>query len=136
MLNCCTATSRPRYRAGEISAMYSGETTEAPPIPRPPRKRKKQKQYQLQGIAQPMAEMKYSTATTISAGRRPKRSAGRPAATDPTMVPIRAAATVKPSQNSSSANTCFRASVVPEMTAVSKPNNRPPKAATSVLPSR
>ena len=40
MLNCCTATSRPRSRAGEISAMYIGETTEAPPIPSPPTKRK------------------------------------------------------------------------------------------------
>ena len=33
MLNCVTATSRPRSTAGEISAMYIGETTDAPPTP-------------------------------------------------------------------------------------------------------
>jgi len=31
MLNCVMATRRPRIRAGEISAIYMGDTTEAPP---------------------------------------------------------------------------------------------------------
>ena len=49
------------------------------------------------------------------------------------MVPISAEATVKPNQNSSSPNTDSSASVVPEITAVSKPKRRPPSAATMVL---
>jgi hypothetical protein len=51
-------------------------------------------------------------------------------------VPINAEATVNPSQKSLSWKTLFRASVVPEMTIVSKPNNSPPRAATSALPRR
>ena len=51
MLNWVTATSRPRRRAGEISAMYIGETTEAPPTPMPPTKRKKRNEDQSQASA-------------------------------------------------------------------------------------
>ncbi len=58
MLNWVTATRRPRRRAGEISAMYIGETTDAAPTPRPPRKRKARKDDQLQATALPMAETK------------------------------------------------------------------------------
>ena len=43
-LNCCHPTKRPRLSAGEISAMYIGDTTEAPPTAKPPRKRKNQKE--------------------------------------------------------------------------------------------
>ena len=99
MLNCVTATNRPRAAAGDISAMYIGETTEAPPIARPPRKRKARKDAQFQGNALPKAETKYSTAIAISTLRRPRVSAGRPTAIEPTIVPISAAATVNPSQN-------------------------------------
>ena len=35
MLNWVIATRRPRRRVGEISAMYMGETTDAPPTPEP-----------------------------------------------------------------------------------------------------
>ena len=48
----------PRSRAGEISAMYRGETTDAPPTARPPRKRNPRKEYQSQGKALPTAETK------------------------------------------------------------------------------
>jgi len=60
--------------------------------------------------------------------------AGLPAAIAPTMVPIRALATVKPSPKLLSRYTSWRASVVPEMTAVSNPNKRPPRAAMIVFP--
>ena len=76
------------------------------------------------------------TPSAASAARRPKTSAGRPAPIEPRMVPISALATVKPNKLSLRANLARKASVVPEMTAVSKPNNNPPKAATSVQPSR
>ena len=52
-LNCWIATSRPRNRAGEISAMYSGETTDAPPTATPPRKRKARNEYQSHARALP-----------------------------------------------------------------------------------
>ena len=58
MLNCWTATRRPRSRAGDISAMYMGETTEAPPIARPPMNRKNNNEYQSQAKPQPIAETK------------------------------------------------------------------------------
>ena len=64
---------------------------------------------------------------------RPRRSAGRPALIAPTMVPMRAVATVKPSENSLRWKTSRRFSVVPEITAVSKPKRRPPSAATTAL---
>ena len=57
-LNCWIATSRPRNRAGEISAMYRGETTDAPPTASPPRNRKARNEYQSQARALPSAETK------------------------------------------------------------------------------
>ena len=77
MLNCVMATSRPRYAAGEISAMYIGETTEAPPIARPPMNRKNRNEAQFHGNAQPSAETKYSTAIDDQHG--PPAEACRPA---------------------------------------------------------
>ena len=56
ILNCVRATRNPRLFGGAISAVYSGETTEAPPTPIPPRKRKKTKDYQSHGKALPIAE--------------------------------------------------------------------------------
>ncbi|GJG87517.1 hypothetical protein tb265_26980 [Gemmatimonadetes bacterium T265] len=41
--------------------------------------------------------------------------------------------TANPSQNASSENTRWSASVVPEITAVSNPKSNPPRAATSAL---
>ena len=50
-----------------------------------------------------------------------------------TIVPMSAEATAKPSQKSLRTKTRCSDSVVPEMTAVSNPNSRPPSAATSEL---
>ncbi len=58
MLNWVIATRRPRSLAGEISAMYIGETTEAPPTPIPPKKRNSRNEYQSQANALPTAETK------------------------------------------------------------------------------
>ena len=49
------------------------------------------------------------------------------------MVPIKALETVNPSPKLPSPKRILKASVVPEMTAVSNPNRRPPSAATKVL---
>ncbi len=69
--------------------------------------------------------------------RRPNASAGLLMAMNPMIVPIRALDNVKPSMNNSvSANWFYSQSVVPEITAVSKPNSSSPSAATSVHPKR
>src|SRR6202035_5610466 len=65
--------------------------------------------------------------------RRPKRSPGRPASMAPTTVPQIAMETVMPRLFEDRLKTCDSWPVVPEMTAVSNPNSKPPKAATTVL---
>ena len=64
---------------------------------------------------------------------RPYRSARRPPMRAPKMVPTVAMATVSPIPKSSSLNLSSRASLAPDMTAVSKPKIRPPMAATTAL---
>src|SRR5215475_10354275 len=56
-----------------------------------------------------------------------------PARRAPATVPQTAIATVNPRPRSESSKALRRALVVPEITAVSNPNNNPPKAATTVL---
>src|SRR5579862_2002030 len=65
--------------------------------------------------------------------RRPKRSPGNPASMAPTTVPQIAIETVIPRLFDDRLKTCDSWPVVPEMTAVSNPNSRPPRAATTVL---
>ena len=84
-----------------------------------------------------MAETKYSTARTIST-RPPPEGIGRPpTAIEPTIVPISALATVKPSQKSVSAN--WTAS---EPVGGARDDGRveaeqqPAQGATNVLPSK
>src|ERR1017187_487994 len=139
MLNWVMATRRPRYLAGAISAMYMGETTEAPPTATPPMKRKVAKDHQPHAREQPIAETKYRAPNVNSTARRPKASAGRPTTMEPMIVPIRAVETVKPSMKLATSSTvkeagklerncsatwaikpCLSQSVVPEITAVSK----------------
>src|SRR6266446_1901222 len=133
IFNWLTATSRPRRPAGAISVIYIGHTTEALPTATPPNQRKNNSAYQFQATAQPAAETKKRTASTARTGRRPHRSAGRPASKEPTIVPISALDTVKPRKKLLSWKTFCKDSVVPEITAVSKPNKNEPKAATTAL---
>src|ERR1019366_2603688 len=133
MFNWLTATSSPRRLAGAISVIYIGQTTDAPPTATPPSHRKNSSAYQLHASAQPTDAMTNTTASIASTGRRPHQSAGRPTDSDPTIVPSSALDTVKPSQKSFSVNTCRSASVVPEITAVSKPKSSDPSAATMAL---
>ena len=62
-------------------------------------------------------------------GLRPYRCAGTPATRDPTTVPIKLAATVKPSHPELNDQSCCIVLSAPEITAVSKPKRNPPKAA-------
>src|SRR5579884_2337353 len=132
-LNWKKPTSRPRHFAGEISAMYIGPSTDEPPIPRPPMNRKSTSADQPQAKAQPKAEIKYNTAITRRLSRRPYRSPGIPASIAPKTVPQSALATVIPKEAGERRYVRVRACVVPAITAVSNPNNKPPKAATTVL---
>ena len=136
MLNWKTPTSRPRHFAGAISAMYIGPSTDEPPIARPATKREATSDVQFQAKAQPRAETRYKTAITRRLSRRPYRSPGIPASIAPTMVPQSAIETVSPSDAAESWYSNVRACVVPAITAVSNPNSRPPRAATTVLLSR
>jgi hypothetical protein len=115
--------------------MYMGEITDAPPMPRPPINLKTKKRYQLLVKAHPRADIKKKAPSRDMIGLRPNFSVGLPELIDPIIVPIRATATVKPNRKSPRLNTCSNDEIVPEMTAVSKPNKKPPSAATIVLQS-
>src|SRR5438445_2063521 len=132
-LNWKKPTRRPRTLAGAISAMYIGPSTDDPPIPSPPTKRNRTREYQFQARAQPTDEITYNTAMTRKLSRRPYRSPGNPASIAPKIVPHSALATVTPSRPGESWYVWVSAAVVPEITAVSNPNKRPPKAAITVL---
>src|ERR1700761_5897671 len=113
--------------------MYMGPRTDEPPTPRPPIKRKSSSESQFHARPQPSAEMRYRIAITRRLSRRPLRSPGMPASDAPRIVPNSATATVKPNPQPDSVKVFFNPAVVPEITAVSKPNSRPPSAATTVL---
>ncbi len=50
-------TRRPRNFAGASSAMYTGPSTDDPPMPSPPMNRAASNTYQFQANAQPSAEI-------------------------------------------------------------------------------
>src|SRR5881275_2681415 len=133
MLNWNSPTSRPRHFAGEISAIYIGPSTDDPPIPSPAKNRNSTSADQFHARAQPSAETRYRTASPRRLSRRPYLSPKRPAVAAPMIVPQSALETVKPSAPGERPYVVVSACVVPAMTAVSKPNSRPPSAATTVL---
>jgi len=98
ILNWVIATRRPRTRAGEISAIYMGEMTDAPPTARPPMKRNSPKETIPHARALPTAEVKYKTPSSLRMARRPYRSAGLPKRRAPITVPISAVTTTDPCQ--------------------------------------
>ncbi len=81
-------------------------------------------------MAQPSALMKNSTAEMNMKRRRPRRSLTEPAMAAPAMQPTRTMLTARPSPNADKANRSLRKRAAPAMMAVSKPNSRPPSAAT------
>ena len=121
------------------------------PTPTPPRKRKTMKK--VMGIDEEavMAPPAPATRSGVGAravaraptpkripiqnrtGLRPKWSARRPATIAPRIVPMVAMATIMPSPKEDSAYRALSFSSAPEMTAVSKPNSRPPREATIAL---
>ena len=71
ILNWKKPTSRPRIRAGAISAIYMGPSTDEAPMPRPPMKRATSSEGQPNANAHPSAETKYSTPVIRRLARRP-----------------------------------------------------------------
>src|SRR5271168_1375525 len=102
-------------------------------MPSPPMKRKTISAGQFQAKAHPRAETVYKTAMMRSASRPPIRWPSTPALMAPTTVPASPMKTVRPSVKEVRLYTTVSCWVVPAITAVSKPNNRPPSAPTIVL---
>ncbi len=64
---CCSEPSRPRYGAGETSAMYAGAMTDAAPTPSPPTMRQNDRSHTVKASPQPSAlAMKRIAAITIT----------------------------------------------------------------------
>ena len=76
-----------------------------------------------------------ATAAASSTGRRPRVSAQVPAKNAPTAQPKSIEATFMPVPMSSEPKASRRASIVPLITPLSKPNRKPPRAATAEIPS-
>jgi hypothetical protein len=84
-------------------------------------------------MPEPQALTMKKTAATSSSVRRPNLSARRPAKKAPTAQPSSIEATLKPVPTLSDWKACWRPSTVPLMTPLSKPNRKPPMAATQQM---
>ena len=117
--NWLSETSRPRIRAGLISAMYIGLVIDAAPTPSPPRMRYRTNSVTLRGMAEPIAEIKNSTAEIISTFFRPRRSLSVPAITAPNTQPTSALLAAQPFSAALSSKCVCMNPIAPLMTAVS-----------------
>src|SRR5262249_32539431 len=115
------------------SAMYTGATTEADPTARPPTKRNATKLVRSTASAQPIEAVRNMRAITKRTLLRPNASVGLPTARAPTIEPNRAVATVNRSSKLLNLKFVCSHPVVPEITAVSKPNKSPQSEATRAL---
>ena len=116
--------------------MYAGAITAAIPTPNPPTKRQKEKSHRLKANAEPIAERENNTEAISITFTRPNLIAAIPAYHAPIAEPINTDATakpnspaVKPKPNSG----LLIDSTVPLITAVSKPNKKPPNAAITEI---
>ena len=109
----------PRTSAGETSEMYTGETIDTMPMPKPPMMRNITNCVKSAHRAQPIADMENSTALMNMVFLRPRKSLSIPAHRTPIIEPIRAQPTYQPSRPVDSPNCVLTISVVPEITAVS-----------------
>jgi hypothetical protein len=87
---------RPRFSAGEISAIYMGDMTDENPIPKPPIIRKRLNWNIVFGRALPIAEIAKSTAAISRALFRPRGSLSKPAKKGPTIQPSMALPVANP----------------------------------------
>lgn len=82
-------------------------------------------------MAQPTADSVKRMAERIMVLFRPKRSLSAPAKSTPMIEPTKAHPTYHPLCSEVSENWVETCETVPEITAVSYPNRKPPKAATT-----
>ena len=108
-------TSRPRRRAGAISAMNIGETVEARPTPIPPMKRQTTKTTMWSERAHPAAEAMKRTPASMRVRRRPIASAIQTPASGPKGQPRMALPITMPVQVGESENWRSRKMIAPEM---------------------
>ena len=109
--------------------MYSGATIEAIPKAIPPRMR-----YTISAVkdpekAQPIEEIMNNNPEAININFRPYLSLKYPETNTPETAPSKAQLTNQPTPELERLNCNFICSMVPEITAVSKPNRNPAKAA-------
>ena len=123
-------TILPRILAGLISAIYIGEVIDAAPTPTPPIILKIINSVRVLGKAVPKAEIRKKKAEMISVFFLPSLSLNMPAIETPIMQPIRAQLAAQPLAAADKSNLLLRNPIAPDITAVSYPNNSPPRAAT------
>jgi len=111
--------------------MYIGATTLATPMPAPPTSRQSMSHSTDGGKAVPTADTAKSTAAMTMTRRRPKASASWPANQAPTADPMRAIETTKAMTPELRSKVWAMAVLAPLMTAESKPNRKPPRAAVA-----
>jgi len=90
IVNWFMATSFPRIRAGEISAMYMGERFDASPIATPPSIRQTTNIVKVLASAFPSEVTAKSIPAAISSRFRPKASLSAPATKAPARQPTSA----------------------------------------------
>src|SRR5690242_6529846 len=128
MVSWLTETMRPLMLAGDISAMYMGDSIDAMPTPRPPMMRKNTNQNSWCERPTPIAEMPNRKADNISPGFLPYRSEIDPAIRHPAIQPRYRLLTAKPLPHSLRWKYGVMNGSAPEITEISKPNNSPPRA--------
>lgn len=133
MANWYRATIFPRIADGETSEIYMGETIEATPTPTPPISLYKTSSLKELQSAQPKAEIKKKKADKIKILFLPNRSDNSPANNTPITHPTKAELTNHPSCTASNLNCSCTKDMVPEITAVSNPNKKPPIAAEKAI---
>src|SRR5690606_23244029 len=108
--------------------------TDAAPTPRPPTTRHTMRSITPNASPDPIEDIRNSTAAISITGMRPSLLASPPANQAPTTQPSSAEETAKPDSPAPSENWSVSASTAPLMTAVSKPNRKPPSAAAMQMP--
>jgi hypothetical protein len=117
---------------GDSSEIYTGTRTADPPIAIPVMNRKTRKNLKLLITPVAMAENRKSRAITIIIRLRPKKSLGRPIMRTPKADPINVKFRVNPCIPELNWNSVARKGMAPVTTAMSKPNNKPPRLAINV----
>src|SRR5665647_3611320 len=128
------ATIRPRICAGEISAIYIGDSIDAIPTPMPAQNLEAIKISLVGENAIAKEERAKMAAAVNKPGLRPYLSETTPATRQPMIAPNARLPVANPSQYALRANCFCKKGNAPEITAKSNPNKLPPKAEIKEMP--